>query len=705
MGKLCPIKRNVCLDASTNEPGNLNGYVIPNYCQSSSLSASFLWPLYLIPGGQAAFFGLGYAGGILYGVAESTDTVGKFCTGAGFGGLTQTLNADSYYGLGEFSSKGTNGPFNSCKASDIARGDTCTAVNPAIIPGETGACTKQANFGDPLVCCLRDYQCNGGGDLFGDGCFTSDYNSPGGAQQSCGPEFKATDTEPCQYLTTQYCLGNYSNGASAVTPLEPGLDFTALWINSDFKVNPLPAGTQYRTNKDISISTFCPLNPKDGTPLPGTECTRSGTVQPVHDINTYQSETQPICQKIFWRTLFGNQPSFKNQNWKPFGSKVTCASGENICAESSSLPSQAACGAIPFGGDPSETGIAWATGMFDSIYDKLKAKGTSLTQAANEGADKPMIEWMFTVCSKYPQICQNILKQECEGVNPAEFPINLNKWNWCGCYMADDKYEKYTDRFSIQKECTPFCNVSTAIPALNGNTNLPLRCTQNVCLIDDVAITLAKTRFQNTTNNINFSQICNGCGSGYTGSAINQSGIQNNTGNSNQNTTITTSCQCVMNNLTLNTLGANIVGGINLSQSCNGNAKCYNTFTKADGTETTTEIDCGNSGSNVNQFIEEQKAKLALKAENTANYWAIFIGFVVLCLIAILWILFSPSGVPEKEITFTKYIPPPKSAPISKLERKLDASNKTVKSLKSSIQDLQNTIVSFQTPTTITPFF
>jgi hypothetical protein len=35
-----------------------------------------------------------------------------------------------------------------------------------------------------------------------------------------------------------------------------------------------------------------------------------------------------------------------------------------------------------------------------------------------------------------------------------------------------------------------------------------------------------------------------------------------------------------------------------------------------------------------------------IKAENTANYWAIFLGFILICIIVILWIIFSPSGTP-----------------------------------------------------------
>jgi hypothetical protein len=220
-----------------------------------------------------------------------------------------------------------------------------------------------------------------------------------------------------------------------------------------------------------------------------------------------------------------------------------------------------------------------------------------------------------------------------------------------------------------------------------------------VCLIDNVAITLAKTHFQNSTNNINFSQICGGCGSGYTGSIVNQNGIQNNTGNSLVNNIVSQNCQCVMSNFTLNTLGTTITnGGINLSQSCNGNAKCYNTVTNTDGTETANEIECGKTGTNINTSVENLKKELQLKAENTANYWAIFLGFILICVIIILWIVFSPSNVPEKDIKFSKYTPAPKNANISYLNKELYSSKKTINSLKDSIQSLQQQVVQLSTP-------
>jgi hypothetical protein len=87
--------------------------------------------------------------------------------------------------------------------------------------------------------------------------------------------------------------------------------------------------------------------------------------------------------------------------------------------------------------------------------------------------------------------------------------------------------------------------------------------------------------------------------------------------------------------------------------------------------------------------IENLKKELDLKAKNTANYWAIFLGFILICIIVILWVLFSPSGVPEKEVRFSKYEKAPKDANISYISREISASNKNINSLKENIKSLQ----------------
>lgn len=539
------------------------------------------------------------------------------------------------------------------------RGGHCAFV------GYKALCTKTQNFGDPLQCCLRDYQCNDGTNVFGKTCFSNDTKNA-----TCAPEFRATDTQQCKYVTMQYCLGNYStsNPNTSSTFLKPGQDFTALWVNpaSSFTINSLPVGTKYQTMQDEPCD-LDQLDPNTGLPLPGASCQFSGVVGSVRDTTSFKPTNEtPICQQIFWRTLYGNEPTFKNQYWNIPGGPRDCPDqpGVDKCTNTSVLPQAQACNATPYAGIPTSSGIAWGREMLTAVYNKLKANGVSITAPASTGADQPFIsEFLYPVCAKNPYLCQDFLREECGAVDPADFLTNENLWRWCGCYMDDSRYKNYTDNYGVVKQCTPYCNAPNTIPLTDGLTTQPLYCQDNVCIMDDISITLAKSRFQGTSNNLNFSQICSGCGSGYNGGTVNE-GNFNTTGNSTLNNVTTNSCNCIISNFTLNTLNTTITGdGINLSEACNGKSTCYNTVTNSDGTQTATPVDCANTGIGVNDALVAEKNALEKRSKNISVYWALFLGLLAILIIVVLWLIFSPSKIPENDIVFSRKIPVPQPPP------------------------------------------
>jgi hypothetical protein len=651
---VCPINRNSCFDPEEEVPQVA-------FCQPSSLDLLLAIPL----------GGLGVLATEIGLLSNGNYTaIEKFCNYNGGLGATS-----SGFAIPEWVGR-TYGSFGDCHYDDedvpcSFPSAGCSGFHCAI-PGVNGLCTKTANFGDPLVCCLRDYQCNDGTDVFGRTCFSSDNEFA-----TCPAEFRATDTTQCGFLIEQYCLGNYSS-IDGSTYLPPGLDFTALWTDTQIEgeqivVKALAPGTKYQISGDQPCR-IGDLNPITGKPKNGKTCQTSGVIPAIHDTSSYTSGSIPICQQVFWRTLYGNQPTFKNQYWNTKGGPTDCTvesgadTGDRICNNTSVPPQVAACQANAFEGDPTPTGTLWAQNMLTSVYNKLTAKGVSLTSTIATGADQEFVQWLYTVCKKYPILCENFLQKECGGADPEEFKFNQNLWNWCGCYMSDDQYQRYTDNFGVTKECTPFCNAPNTIPLINGDTTQPLFCLQSVCIIDDVAITLVKTHFQNTNNNINFSQICSGCGSGYASGTNNQSNATNTTTNTNLNNVSTSNCQCILSNFTLNSLNATITGdGINLSQSCNGNSKCYNTSTNRDGTQTSTEVDCANNGIGINQLFVAQKAKQEKQANTLPIYWGILLAVIVVCLIIILWIIFGGKKVPENDVMFSRNekvpIPPKPSQP------------------------------------------
>lgn len=607
----CPKKANLCFD-----PGSLTP--IPNLCSLDS---------------------------------NTNKTNNTFCQELG-GLLYNPANQKFVYP----ESTGVNG----AKCASSINSDYCV-VTGGDTNSSAGSCLKNHNFGDPLNCCLRDYQCNDGTDIYGTTCFSDSSNDA-----TCPREFRAPDTQGCNFLTTQYCLGNYSKNPDDPTYLPEGVDFTALWMNTGiegvpFQVNALPAGSRYQKINDQPC-TLADLNPETGAPRSGKTCQLSGFVLPIHDNPTYTVGSTPICQQIFWRTLYGNQPTFLNQYWRtdggpqdcPAGTVVGSFSGFTICENTSVPPQASACQATPFGGNPTPSGTIWAQTILTAAVNKLKAKGVSIINPPTTGADQPFIQWLYTVCKQYPNLCQGFIQDECATADPADFAGNQNLWDWCGCYMADDRYANYTNNFGVTKECSPYCNAPNTVPLVNGDTTQPLLCQQSVCIIDDVAINLVKSRFQNGTNNINFSQICNSCGSGYGSGVNNQGAYINNSGNSSFNNISTTNCNCVISNFTLNTINTVLTGdGINISQACNGNSTCYNTVTNTDGTVSSTPIDCASNGISISNTVLEYKKELETRAANISIYWVIFLVVVLVCILVILWMFFAPRKIPENDVYFT----------------------------------------------------
>lgn len=583
---------------------------------------------------------------------------------------------------------------------------------------------KQANYGDPLMCCLRDFQCNEGSnnDVNGASCFSDD-----SGQNTCPQSFRATDTMPCQFLTTQYCLGNIGDS------LDPSsdLDFTALWVDTtdeigsadtrvitgQFKVYALQQGYAYKSednwtgaysnsnivypqvSSNIPSSGVCQLDPATGLPVSknpaGPSCPRNAVVSniginpaiPYNTADQFNFQNLPPCQSIFWRTLYGNEPKFQNQYWTT-NTTQTCpqesGAAEYACETTSNAPQGAACSASPFAGIPTPSGVDWARTTLTAAVNKIKGiYNQGILTPPNLQTNAPFFSWLYSVCSSYPYLCQDFLTDECSNVTPELLDNNSGVRNWCGCYLPDSFYDRYTNDF-INKECTPYCNSSSVVPLSQPDGTAPQYCSQSVCIIDDVAIKLAKTEFEGNGGSINFNQMCGSCGSNYqnsinktnfpntgntqslqTGSVTTKNGSQSGTiaQNTSQldstliNDVADITCQCRINNFSLTSLGGSFIGGINLAQSCGGDSKCYGSQTDpVTGQTTTSEVDCSNSAAAIDLKIQNLKATLAKKAESTSNFWAILIVFIVFAIIIVIWLFFVTRGVPEKNLTFSRNV-------------------------------------------------
>lgn len=618
---------------------------------------------------------------------DSTSTITSYCQqiGGTYSGTTPPASGDEFPDPEwTFAKDGAaeSCQFDDCRAPWEVQSGTCTDGCCAIT-GVTGYCKRTANMGDPLICCLRDYQCNGSNNASAPTCFSDDT-----INSTCSKDFRAPDTRYCNNLLTQFCLGNIEGLFPNIDNGE--IDFTELWVNANnpngtannpnWTVNALPPNTQYLTSANFAAngSSECVLNANGQytkTTVAGGTCTLTTwaagqvpggptTYLPNPTPYSFSFSSLPPCQQIFWRTVYGNNPTFQNNFW------TTSASPNSDITKQSSIPPQnAACGALPFAGSLTPSGLDLGRNMLNAAVKKFQnlGPGVSLISSLANNTDQPFVQWLFSVCSSYPGLCQDFLQTTCSTVSEETLKINPNAQQWCGCYLPDSVYTKYVNNFGLNKECTPYCNAIDVIPSYDPNTASNKYCTNSSCIIDDTTIDLAKTRL--VGGGVTFNQICNSC------SAAGNDGLNTNTVNSSTSNNISnqgqastgittdtqvvtsnfanTSCQCIIDNFNLTTIGAAINGGINISQACNGNAKCYSNVV-LNGVTTKQEVDCHTGSVNTNNVIKEAKAALEKKANDTSNFWIVLLVFIFIALVILFWIFLAPGKIPEKNITFTK---------------------------------------------------
>jgi hypothetical protein len=608
------------------------------------------------------------------------DTITSFCNSYGGttapgsgnipGGNPNAPFPDPEWGFGKL------GSYGDCDYDDTESGYLWTkgsgcGCGACPITGIFGYCTRRMNSGDPLICALRDYQCNGDNKISDASCF-SDNN----LNSTCSKDFRAPDTLPSNFLLNQLCLNNI-NGA--FQSFGSNSDFLQLWVNNNNEstgqnwiINGLPSGTKYRTSQNIEAVNTCKYD-QTGNITNNCPTTEWAVGQPnapdtyLPSPDTYIFNGAPPCQQILWRTLYGNQPTFQNNYYAPFGIESNCPDGSNICDNTSVPPQQAACAALPFQGTPTPVGLQNAKFLLTNAVKKYYANGGNLL-ATNTQINPAFQDFVFNICSAYPSLCSEFIQDTvCSGIDKTNIAQDLETMQWCGCNMNTEVYAEYADNFGISRQCTPYCNIPKVIPYVNPDTNNALYCDQSICMIDNVTLTLAKTRFLSegvNGGNINFTQICNSCSSSNTNGTGSNTVTNSNSTNTNTNYQennngfATINCQCILNNFTLTTIGATIEGGVNISQACNGNAKCYSNGSNLDGSAL--EVNCNGSSTSQNDVIAKAKAELLKKANTTSNYWVILVFVIFVGLIIIAWLLIAPRGVPETDLIYSKRFDIPK---------------------------------------------
>jgi hypothetical protein len=361
-------------------------------------------------------------------------------------------------------------------------------------------------------------------------------------------------------------------------------------------------------------------------------------------INGYSRVMDKPCLQMFYRGL--------NQ-----GTNVTCTAD------------------LALGVTPTTKGYQWAQNLFVEIFNKyLDEGGKPAGNESDVGVDPDFNNMMWQICTANPGLCANTLKSYCSSTTTTSIVNNIDKLRWCGCYMPIEQYFKYTSLYQVNPECTPTCNQAGNIP-LPSTVGIGRKyCKQTLCIIDDVSISLARSRVGD--GGINFSQICSSCGggvntssttsisnttTGHTDVSLGSShGTQtysetetitnNATGNVYNN--ISSTCACTLSNLSIQGLNSEL-GSINISQNCSGTT-CYSEVPNPAGGTMAVAVSC-DSANMVDAGLERALLIKNLKntAKNTENLWILLLFFGVIAIVCVIIYFFRPlHGVDEDTIVY-----------------------------------------------------
>jgi hypothetical protein len=238
---------------------------------------------------------------------------------------------------------------------------------------------------------------------------------------------------------------------------------------------------------------------------------------------------------------------------------------------------------------------------------------------SNGNSHDPFIDTIVQVCRGSPGACDDVLKIKCAGVQREELANNVNLANLCGCFMPDIEYAKLSS-FGIDRECDPVCAIGSAVPYLDPLSSNPAKfkkCTQSICVIDDVTINILAN---SVAGDISFSQACGSCAS--------------NAG--------TGSCRCYIQDVDITTINSKI-GDVTFSQQCGGAPLCYKSA-PVEGAPPI-QVDC-----NTGEEIDTATSVISTSRSNPITFLWIALGVLAVLIIIIFLVSSSKSTGPSVPI-------------------------------------------------------
>lgn len=256
----------------------------------------------------------------------------------------------------------------------------------------------------------------------------------------------------------------------------------------------------------------------------------------------------------------------------------------------------------------SSEGYFWAQSLVSAAMARYTEQGFEIGTLPGFPGYNPWQDFLYAnVCCPYSGLCQDGLDLVCADKTAQRISFNPAIAQWCGCHLPAGEYESYSTQFNIPPQCTPMCNRSGTIPISGINAD-PIRCTQNICLIDNVTVNLVNSQIG---NGIQFDQMCDNCPGGQ--------------------------CSCIISNATVDVENSTIAGNlVPIGEGC-GTLTCTQVNPGSTGPSSIT-VPCGaTAGFNPYTAFETEQEAAQESATKSSVFWTVII--VSVCLLIIFFII------------------------------------------------------------------
>ena len=319
----------------------------------------------------------------------------------------------------------------------------CCNWSCGIVGGTQLVCERVAYNGDPAVCCLKDLKINN--DI--DNCWQTSRR-----QRTCAPRFRDLSKLPCIEAVMPFCTGEIM--------FHTQTHWTDIWTNKEININGLMIDDKY------------------------TDGSSDGYILTLTEDQTVVKKSN-ICKDAIVRWMFPNNETLTKWNQlKEINSDFILSTADKF-------------------------GVIKTKELMFKIFDKYTKEGGSLF--AEIDADgitiKGFVKTLHDICFTTPSLCEQSLKKICSDYTIRDFKNDPNILKWCGCYLDRSEYEKYTTRYDVEIECTPYCNLDFVIPLVSPN-HMKKICTQSICIMDSMSLDIISSSIE---GKLEFSQVCGGC--------------------------------------------------------------------------------------------------------------------------------------------------------------------------------------------------